>query len=96
MSTAQCFRCHNTYQSEHPDDLAGDGKCSTCKELSKQIAFKVDMEMAERRKHLTPSNLEQLGVSAEGFDVDPLGRIVKGSTTRNINAKEIGLNNWGS
>ena len=51
MGTAQCFKCNRSYPSDHPDDLAGDGKCEGCKEFSKKVAFKIDIETAERRRN---------------------------------------------
>jgi len=49
-TTAICFRCGAKYGSDNPDDLAGDGKCKECTEISKKIAFEVDIKMAEKRR----------------------------------------------
>ena len=51
MNAAVCFKCGNKYGSNDQDDLAGDGKCPPCKELSKRVALKVDLEIAERRRN---------------------------------------------
>ena len=55
MASAKCFMCYKVYSTNDPDDIAGDGKCATCKETSKQAALKVDIQMANRR-HIESGN----------------------------------------
>ena len=58
----KCFRCKGGYDSQNPDDIEGDGKCPKCEEISKKIAFQVDIKMAEYRKLNPPveSRIKQL------------------------------------
>jgi hypothetical protein len=44
-----CFRCKEKYLSSNEDDIAGDGKCKSCKEVSAEIAKKVDENLATIR-----------------------------------------------
>lgn len=51
MNTAcKCFVCGAEYGSENPDDQAGDGRCKDCELKRKAVAFKVDIEIGERRR----------------------------------------------
>ena len=50
MANVKCFRCNQGFNSNDLDDIAGDGKCDSCKEISKKIALQVDIEIAEKRK----------------------------------------------
>lgn len=67
--------CGRDYEPEDP--LDGADKCLDCRERSKEIGFKVDIEMAERRRNapveLTP--LQLLDRSPEG----------------NINMRDLGI-----
>jgi len=62
MTTAKCFVCNQEYGSDNPDDLAGDGRCPKCEEMRKAVAFKVDIEIAEKRKHnpLVPNERSEM------------------------------------
>lgn len=92
MAIAYCFRCKTGFESFNDDDLAGDGKCEKCKELSKRIAFDVDMKIAEERKHnpVPQSLIRQMFTEEEILKGDKAGAL------KRINAKELGLKNWGS
>ena len=82
---AECFRCHKGYDTLDPDKIAGDGKCPPCEELSKNIAFQVDMKMAEIRKNRPPvkSRLQELGLVDEYGNPTPIKR---------ISASQLGVN----
>lgn len=90
MGKANCFRCHQDYASNNQDDLAGDGKCAPCKELSKKIAFKVDIEMAKRRAERMPqvSRIRQL------FTEEQIQKGEIAGSSR-INIKDLGINPHG-
>ena len=86
--SAICFLCNQPYESQNNDDLAGDGKCTPCKEKSKQIAFRVDIEMAKKRAaNPTPtSRIRQLFSEEE---------ILKGDTIqlqKRLNIRDLGIN----
>lgn len=65
MSNCTCFRCQRKYSSPDPDDVAGDGRCPDCKELGKRAAFKVDIEMANKRQAREPSRIRQIFTEEE-------------------------------
>lgn len=84
MATAQCFRCNKGFQSVDPDDIAGDGKCPECKEFSKKVALKVDIEMANRRSNPV-SRIRQMFTEEEILLGD------KASAAKRINIRDLGI-----
>lgn len=53
--TCKCFRCGKGFESQNPDDVAGDGRCEACADMAKKIAFKVDIEMSNKRRLEPPT-----------------------------------------
>lgn len=88
MKQAICFRCQHKYESNDPDDLAGDGKCKPCKELSARIATQVDKQMAQKRMQdeAPVSRIRQLFTEEE----IRTGDMGKGGSRR-INIKDLGI-----
>ena len=86
MATCECFQCKKGYDSKNPDDIAGDGKCFACNERSKKLAFKIDIEMAERRKNnpIPESNIRKFFTEEQ---------ILKGEIAGSprINFKDLGI-----
>ena len=84
--TCQCFKCLKGYESENPDDIAGDGRCPNCAEEAKRIALRVDLQMEQKVKALRSetSRIRQLFTEEE---------ILKGSVDQNrrINIKDLGI-----
>ena len=91
MGTAKCFRCLKDYESNNPDDLEGDGRCDACKELGKKIAFKVDIDISNRRLHETPvkSRLREIFTEQEIIEGDV------GKAMKTINMRDLGINPHG-
>lgn len=73
--SARCFKCEKQYPSNDQDDLAGDGKCPSCKKLSVDAARIIDAEFARRPKN-HQSKYSQIINAPEG--------------TR-INARDLGI-----
>ena len=84
--TCQCFKCLKGYESENPDDIAGDGRCPDCAKEAARIALKVDLEMANKRaaNPIPKSRIRELFTEEE---------ILKGEVagTRRINIKDLGI-----
>ena len=59
---AECFRCHEGYNSVLTDDLAGDGLCPKCGEIKKKVAFDLDMKFGQRtlEKFREPSRMQKI------------------------------------
>ena len=83
MARSQCFQCGKGYDSNNPDDIAGDGRCPPCKEFAKKVAFEIDIKMAEyRRKNpISPSRYKRF---VDRLDASSSGRII-------IPARELGI-----
>ena len=84
MARAKCFRCQNGYDSNNPDDLAGDGRCSPCKELAKRIAFEIDIKMSEHRRK-NPILISPYKKLIDQLPPDVSGRII-------VKASDLGVN----
>lgn len=90
---AICFLCHQTYHSNDRDDCEGDGKCNTCKEKSKKIAYQIDIKMAEIRRKRP---LRQKNPLMDAINNSSQTVMVNGRAVTVVNAKDIGLKSWGN
>lgn len=45
----KCIKCSNSFVSEDTADFDGEGFCEPCKLLNKEIAAKVDAQLAAKR-----------------------------------------------
>lgn len=93
MAIAKCFRCKEDYESSNPDDIVGDGRCKSCKDLGQRVALKVDIDMANKRMNETraKSRLEEMGISHEGHQLDLSGRIIKAAPPVHIGMRDLGI-----
>lgn len=94
MATVKCYRCKTEYDANNdPDALEGYGRCAPCEQLAKQIAFKVDIEMAEKRRN-TPAHVPMLDQllgdgAAQGFAVDLAGRMA--GSSKPVSLAQLGI-----
>lgn len=79
---AKCFKCGADFPSDNPDDLYGDGQCANCIDKGKRIAFKLDIEFAQKRAN-NPAPVNERAAMIQDLIHNP-------GNTR-INLRDLGI-----
>lgn len=88
----KCFQCKTDYQSNNPDDIAGDGRCEGCAARAKAMAIKVNAEISNQRLNGTSLLAEFMRPDqVQGLQLDQSGRIIGGRPMEPINISQLGI-----